>query len=81
MPLSEHSQFSGLVCGPPQFIRQIIGALDRSRTYNIYHLKVARLPVAPQERITTLGWSAAHNTMPFAQVVEHLRLELRSARL
>ena len=44
MPLSEHSQFSRLVCGPPQFIRQIIGALDRTRTYNIYHLKVARLP-------------------------------------
>ena len=44
MPLPEHSQFSRLVCGPPQFIRQIIGALDRTRTYNIYHLKVARLP-------------------------------------
>ena len=44
MPLTEHSQFSRLVCGPPQFIRQIVGALDRTRTYNIYHLKVARLP-------------------------------------
>ena len=44
IPLTEYSQFSRLVCGPPQFIRQIIGALDRTRTYNIYHLKVARLP-------------------------------------
>ena len=32
MPLSEHSQFSRLVCGPPQFIRHI-GAPSGIRTH------------------------------------------------
>ena len=35
MPLSEHSQFSRLVCGPPQFIRQIIGARHGIRTHTL----------------------------------------------
>ena len=49
--------------------------LEPTRPFGHTPLKRTRLPVSPQMHIMTLGWSAAHNTMPFAQVVSDVGLE------